>query len=209
MYFEIKQTKLKMKNNKKLKDYAPGDFVMANLGEEYYLDGHIGVVVKILSPREIKDLIASDRYDEKSGPIVVDFPASKDDLFTESWQTNTAPDDEKKWLFLKPEEALLRKTDSPEGPLTIAEVVDFEIGALEQKGFRVPYIGFRHVPSRPDGRCCILDCPNKEHSATWMNHYGSGTRFPVCEDHSKEYGPLFESGSTPFKVKPLEKEHQP
>lgn len=176
-------------------EIQPGDPVTIKLPDTYF-DGKTGVYVKTLSEREIKKLTKEKVYDDRCGPIVIDL-ISMDFIYFNSHMNDHIPKEEKKWLFMKEEEIVLRKKGSEAGPLSIGEIIELELSLMTNP----PYIRVGYIPSRVDGKCCIQDCNDEEHDGIWFNVWGSGTRIPVCKKHFVKHGKLTWSDSIFIKLK--------
>lgn len=161
-----------------------GDHVTLNLKDtDDYFNGKIGIYIKTLTPKEIKELIQEGRWDDLCGPIVIDVVSMKEIYFNNH---SSIPEKEKKWLFMKKEEIILRKKGTKAGPLSIEELIPLELNQMATP----PYINIGYLPSRKDRRCWILDCKEDEHDGIWFNVWGSGTRIPVCKNHFDKHGKL-------------------
>lgn len=165
-------------------EIQPGDFVTLELPDTYF-DKKIGVYVKTLSEQEIKKLTAEGRYDNECGPIVIDLISMSYSHFN-THMDRMIPKEEKRWLFMKEEEIILRKKGSEAGPLSIEEIIEFELPQLNPE----PYIRIGYIPSREDGTCWVHECENEEYDGVWFNVWGSGTRIPMCKEHFDKHGKL-------------------
>ncbi len=175
--------------------YKPDDPITVINGSNW-LVGKNGHVVKYLSKQDM-DTLGFPPDDRKSN-IAVCFP----DIPLMSFPTYLdpkIPDEEKRWVYFN-----VKNLKPGHRPLTFEETIEKELSGFGHS--MRPRMRLKQYPDRNDNLCILADCPNQASEHIWINVWGTGYRFHVCEQHMQQYKKCSCREDVPFKMKADEPE---